>query len=55
MDLIDGPNLRKYVKDETKEQPEGSGLTEAIARDLFKQLLDALSYLHSPTISICHR
>lgn len=55
MDLIEGPTLKKYVRDRCRSQGNSAGLPEIEAKYLFRQLIEAISYLHSAKISICHR
>lgn len=55
MDLIEGPTLKKYVKDKSRTYINGLGLPEREAKGLFRQILEAISYIHSPKISVCHR
>ena len=48
MEYLEGSTLRQYMKDNSEN------ITEDIARNIIKQLLNALSYLHY-SCDICHR
>jgi serine/threonine protein kinase len=48
MEYLEGSTLRQYMRDNS------DNITEDIAREIIKQLLNALSYLHY-SCDICHR